>query len=196
MSQEVHDPDITDAFCTNYIRRTAQALVDDGFYPPGDLDDLVQELTLALFENQDDFDPQRGRWSTFVKQVVRSRATSLTRKPEARRRREGTTFESLSTPITDEDGLPTELGYTIREDQDLTNFGEAYRSDEDAVDLAHDLPVAIAKLPPDLRKICEALKTTTVSELARQMKVPRSTLMEQVAKIRAAFERDGLRDAI
>jgi len=73
-------PDVSDRFTTDFIRKTARALIDDGHFARAEMGDLVQELTLAVIESlKNNFDPSRARWTTFVKTVVRRRATSLLR---------------------------------------------------------------------------------------------------------------------
>ncbi len=193
---KVYAADITDTFCTNLVRMTAQSLVDDGVYPPGDRADVIQELTIVLFERQGDFDPERGKWSTFVKQVVTSKTVSFRRKQGADCRRDGLGLESLSTRIADEDGQQTELGYTVREDQDLCFAGQRRRSDVELLELGEGLATVIDQLPADLAALCERLKTQSLSEIAEELGMPRSTLANRLARIRAAFERGGLRDAL
>lgn len=73
-------PDVTDKFCTNLIRRTARSLVGDGTFPRSDLDDVIQDLTLALLEQAVNFDAEKACWSTFVKKVVRDAGISLRRR--------------------------------------------------------------------------------------------------------------------
>ena len=46
----IHAPDVTDKFTTQRIRRAAQALVADVTYPSSQLDDLIQDMSLALLE--------------------------------------------------------------------------------------------------------------------------------------------------
>jgi len=66
-------------------------------------------------------------------------------------------------------------------------------SGQDAFDLASDLTEALAKLPDDLSALAERLKTQSLSQAARDLGVPRSTLQRQVQRLRQCFEDAGLR---
>jgi DNA-directed RNA polymerase specialized sigma24 family protein len=67
------------------------------------------------------------------------------------------------------------------------------RSHEEQIDLATDLTEALAKLPDDLRALAERLKSQSLSQAARDLGVPRSTLQRQVQRLRRCFEDAGLR---
>ena len=66
-------------------------------------------------------------------------------------------------------------------------------SDQEASDLASDLADVLARLPDDLRAVAERLQSQTVSQAARALGVPRTTLQRQVQRLRRCFENAGLR---
>jgi hypothetical protein len=57
-----------------------------------------------------------------------------------------------------------------------------------------DITEVVTKLPDELRDLAERLKTRSVSEIARDMGVPRTTLNESVRRLCRRFESAGLKD--
>ncbi|MCX7428988.1 MAG: hypothetical protein NTW96_25600 [Planctomycetia bacterium] len=49
-------------------------------------------------------------------------------------------------------------------------------------------------LPDRLRDLAERLKSQTISKIARDIGVPRTTLNESVRRLRQRFENGGLKD--
>ena len=70
------------------------------------------------------------------------------------------------------------------------------RNDDDLAQLAHDMADVIAKLPDELRDLANRLKTQTVSAIARDMGIPRTTLTDRLRSIRKRFEKAGLKDYV
>ena len=102
-------PDVTDRFTTQFVRKTAKTLIVDGFFERSEYRDLIQDLTLAVLEGlARNYDPERAKWTTFVKTVVTKRAISLCRAQTAECRDE--VVGSLSSPVSDEDGQMVSLG--------------------------------------------------------------------------------------
>ena len=60
------------------------------------------------------------------------------------------------------------------------------------MDVALDTAAVLATLPRPARELCERLKKDTVAEVARQMGVPRSTLRDDIARLRDHFRAMGL----
>ena len=188
----LYAPDITDKFTTQLIRRTAQMLVSDGFYPSSDLDDVIQEIGLALFQRADKFDPKRARWSTFVKMAVRSAAATLRRKQRADFRQAASEVASLNVMIPDEDDQLVDMGATIGQDEYHRGQGRVHVSHADQVDRTLDVRTATASLPAELQEIAVRLERQSVREMARELNVSRTTLNRRIAEIQAYFCRAGL----
>jgi len=62
------------------------------------------------------------------------------------------------------------------------------------VELVHDVAAVLAKLPPKLRDLCERLKHHSITEVAQQLGIPRTTLHDAIGRLRQHFEDAGLRD--
>jgi RNA polymerase sigma-70 factor (ECF subfamily) len=182
-----YPPDVTDRFVKKFTRLVARELIAEDVYPESDLEDLVQELQLAVVERAPRFDAERAKWSTFVKTVVRRRAISLRRRQMAECRAGGREVSSLNVTFEDEDGQTTTLANLVREDQSFGYLGRDYQSDEDQAALAMDVATVISKLPTELRELCELLKHGSIADVARDRGIPRTTLRHQLNKIREAF---------
>lgn len=186
-----HAPDVTDAFTTNLIRKTAQALVDEGTFPQSDQEDVIQDLTLALLEQTPNFNPERAKWSTWVKNVVRLIAISIRRRQDAECRRGQREVGSLNVLINDEDGQLVELGATVSEQEHRSGLGVGHVSHTDQNDTALDVQKILDGLPENLRDLAVRLKTQSLAEISRELNVPRTTLAHRVGKIREAFAAAG-----
>ena len=60
--------------------------------------------------------------------------------------------------------------------------------------LVLDTAEVIAGLTPELRELAERLKADSVSQVARDLGVPRTTLNGRIQELRRRFERARLRD--
>ena len=92
----------------------------------------------------------------------------------------------------DEDG-PVELADTIGPREANTRLGIVPRSDAALAELGMDLADVMAQLPNDLRELCVRLQHDSISQIARDLGVPRTTVSTAVARLRAYFERAGMR---
>jgi RNA polymerase sigma-70 factor (ECF subfamily) len=63
----------------------------------------------------------------------------------------------------------------------------------DTFELASDIQTVMAAMPPQMQELCRRMVTESLSAIARDIGVARSTLQEEVQKIRRRFESAGLR---
>jgi RNA polymerase sigma-70 factor (ECF subfamily) len=187
-----HAPDVTDKFSSQIIRNTAKALVSEGTFRRSDLEDVVQDLRLALLEQAVNFDPEKSKWSTFVKHVVRQSAVSLRRRQRAQRRQGQCELRSLNVRIDDGDGQSAELGATISEEEHRSGRGQACISHTDQADLAMDVQGAMNSLPAELQEICERLKYQTPTEVRRELGITRTTMERRMELLRQHFREAGV----
>ena len=61
------------------------------------------------------------------------------------------------------------------------------RPDDRRIDMVIDTEAILAKLPRKTRELCERLKKDSVSEVARQVGLARTTLRDQVERLRKHF---------
>ena len=89
---------------------------------------------------------------------------------------------------------PTEWAQTIDERELDTRLGLESRSEEELAQLTLDLTELIATLPKPWRMLLELRKAHTMTEAARLMGVPRTTLYYWMRRIRQRFEKAGMKD--
>jgi RNA polymerase sigma-70 factor (ECF subfamily) len=175
------------------IRERVKRLIGRHGFTASDRDDLEQDMALHLLEclrrQQQPIDAPEG----FFRKVIADYAVSLVRRRKAEKR-DHRRQSSLHEKVLDEDGEYVERARTIPEDHVQSRLQTAPRSRLDEVELVHDVAAVLAKLPPELRDLCERLKHHSITEVARQLGVPRTTLHDAIRRLRQHFEEAGLRD--
>ncbi|GIW55530.1 MAG: hypothetical protein KatS3mg082_1934 [Nitrospiraceae bacterium] len=175
----VHDEKVVlDKFTKGIIRRKIKQLVGRAGFSRQDREDLEQELLLRLLQSLHLFDPAQAHRNVFVTTVI-ERAVAMILRERLARKRNGGTVQSLD--------------HAHEKARDATEPADPRRSHEDQINLATDLAEVLAKLPDDLRALAERLKRQSLSQAARDLGVPRSTLQRQVQRLRQCFEDAGLR---
>jgi RNA polymerase sigma factor (sigma-70 family) len=172
------------------VRRKVARIIGRAGLAPQDRDDLEQELIAKVLERLGPPDPCRRR-DSLVATVVERLAANLLRERRARKRRAH--VRSLNSHVPTADG-PAELAAVVGAPAYDARRGRRPRSEEELARLAADVDAVLASLPDDLRELAERLKSQPVAEAARAKDVPRTTLYEQVRRLRRRFERAGLRD--
>lgn len=173
------DSIVLDQFSSRLIRRIAWRLTRYAGLSKRDREDLEQELTVRLQESLANFDPAQAHRNVFITTVVERNARKIIR-DRLTQKRSNCRVGSLDAMLEDgEDGLP-ELA---RESHDLEH-----------ADAAIDVAELIARLPADLRDIAERLKTQSISQAAREMGIPRTTLRRRLEKLRRHFSAAGYGD--
>jgi RNA polymerase sigma-70 factor (ECF subfamily) len=175
------------------IRERVKRLIGRHGFTASDRDDLEQDMALHLLEclrrQQQPIDAPEG----FFRKVIADYAVTLVRRRKAEKR-DHRRLSSLHDKVLDEDGEYVERARVIPEDHVQTRLHTASRSRLDEVELVDDVAAVLAKLPPDLRDLCERLKHHSITEVARQLGVPRTTLHDAIRRLRQHFEEAGLRD--
>lgn len=139
--------------------------------PVFDHDDFEQYLISELLAAAPAFDPARGTLLPFVAVVLRRAISRFVREHRSLKRsglRSDRPVESVSDPHADYD-------------RDLT-------------DLRLSLDDIGAMLTPDQWRLVQELQNKTLSQLAREMNIPRTTLQSRVRALRAPFAKRNLED--
>jgi RNA polymerase sigma-70 factor (ECF subfamily) len=172
------DKIVLQSFARSIVRRKARLLVGRAGFTAQDVRDLEQELLLRLLKSLPRFDPEQAHVNVFVTTVVERSVAMLLRERRAKKR--AAAVRSLDALAAD--GGPAEP-------PDHRDGGR----DAERSDLAYDLAEVLSALPAGLRDLAERLKERTVSQAARDLNVPRTTLLRQVERLRRCFEDAGLR---
>src|SRR5262245_3078529 len=171
-------------FAQDLIRRKAKQLARRPGFTGQDREDLQQELALRLWVRMPAFDARRGHLHVFVTTVVEREAADLVRE-----RRAGKRDPRRARPL----GTPRDAGDRSQVVQPAPASGRRPpRDDHDRAQLAYDIALVLAELPPELRDLAERLQWQTVAQAARDTGVPRTTLNDRARRLRRVFERAGL----
>ena len=185
--------ELTTGFAARLIRRKAKQIVGKAHLTPSDRPEIEHVLTMRLLERLSKFDPEKAHWNAFVTVVIEKHIATVLESRRIKKGEHSQNIVSLSTPVKDEDGEMVELGRKVLPEHQGAVIGKFPRSDTDLIDLQHDVAAVLAKLPDDLRELCVQLKTRTLSDIAREMGVSRSTLFGNVMKLREIFDEAEMR---
>ena len=139
---------------------------------PQECEDVQQDMLLALVRASKRFDPAECQFRGFVRSVLDQRYKHLIRQYSARKELE------CYKPLSLEDLEPEEQSGI------LDPAGERCF---EAVDLQADLPVILASMPENLRRICELLMVCSGREAALRLGVAPSTILRAIPRIRSFF---------
>ena len=188
--QEISD------YAAQLIRRKARQLVGKAGFTRDDVEDLEQEMTLDLLERLPKFDPDKAAHTTFVARVIERKISKLFRARKRERRDYRRESGSLNDPITDGEGESTERACTIGQDEVNIRAGRRNRTREEEARLHFDVSLVLSGLPEDLRAVAEQLMAGTITEAAKSLGMPRSTLYGAIGRLRPFFENADLRDCL
>jgi RNA polymerase sigma factor (sigma-70 family) len=184
-------PDVTDNFTRQFVCRVARELVADGVFGKDDLEDVMQDLFTHLIERLPKFDPDKARWSTFVKTVVCRFSISLRRRRQAECRGRSIPHHSLAQTIQGPDGERIELAGNVTEEAYDGAYGRDFRSNEACFVLESDVNAVIALLSPADQDLCRRLTEKPLAHVASDLGVSRATLSDRVRRLREAFRAAG-----
>jgi RNA polymerase sigma-70 factor (ECF subfamily) len=188
--------DGVDKYAVNLIRFKARQMVGRAGFLEADQHDLEQELVTDLLRRLPRFNRQRAKRSTFIARIVNNHIATLVEAQKAgcRDYRRCQSLEEL------QDTQSQHLGErSAWLNQDALSCSEQIifaQRNEASLALRLDLDKALAKLPVNLRSLCVRLTASTISDIARELGIPRTTLYEAIHKVRALFEDAGLKSYI
>jgi RNA polymerase sigma-70 factor, ECF subfamily len=180
-------------FVYGIIHRKVKQLIGRAGFTKQDHEDIEQELLLRVLQSLPSFNPHQAHYNVFITTVVERYVANVLRNKQAKKR-DYRRISSLNVMIADSDGDPTELSETIGQQELDARRGRHSRSDAEHAQLQQDIADVIASLPEDMRDLAERLKTQNVSEIARGLGIPRTTLHESVRRLRLRFEQAGLKE--
>lgn len=156
-----------------------------------DRPDLEQEVWTRLWPRLPAYDPTRGQAHGFLATVIDRILANLLRDRLAAKR-DVRRVSSLHQRVRTSEGQ-AELGQTISQQEEDARRERSARGATEQMELRRDVAEVIACLPKAKQELAEQLKQHTLSEIARQRGVPRSTLQAQVRQLRELFDQAGLR---
>lgn len=184
--------DSIDSFTRGYVRKRALQLVGSHGFRESDREEIEQRLFLKLAKRLHKADPHDPKWKAYVATTVSHCIASMIRDNRAEKRDHRKSCSIYAVVGTDEDG-PIELSDTIGPREANARLGTTPRSDAALAELGMDVADVMARLPDELRDLCVRLQRDSVSQIARDMGVPRTTVSTAVARLRDYFEKAGMR---
>ena len=183
-----------DPFTEGYVRKSARQLVGKFGFTKSDRGDIEQKLYLKLAKHLPCDDPENPKWKAFVALAVKRCIANIVRDKQAEKR-DHRRVCSIHVVIGEDDEGAVELADTISEQESRSRRGRSYRSQQELAELLMDVAACIADLPDARhREFCERLKHDSISQAARDMDIPRTTLHAWIGKLLATFEDKGLKD--
>jgi DNA-directed RNA polymerase specialized sigma24 family protein len=182
-----------DPFTRGFVRKAARRLAGRFGFQRQDREEIEQRLYLKLARHLHRGDPSDPKWKALVAITVRRHVVSMARDGEAEKR-DHRRVCSLNVRIGTPDG-PMELADTVGEHEIPSRRGRVKRSDQELAELRLDVIACLADVGDERqREFCERLKHDSISQVARDMGIPRTTLGTWLARLRGRFEERGLRD--
>ena len=191
---QVSRDNFINSFAARLIRRKARELSSRPGFSSSDRDEIEQQLRLILFKRLDKFDPAVAHYNAFVTTVVERYSATILEHRRAESRSHRRYGGSLNQMVDDGDGNQIEMGATIHEGQPSVRTGARFRSAEELSEMAADVATILAELPPEVADICHRLKRDSISVVARDLGIPRSTLRDLLNGVRSRFESSNMRE--
>jgi len=157
-----------------------------------DFDDLLQECLTHWFFAKDDYDSTReASQKTFMGRVIRNKLADLVRERESDRRKVAYLTVSLNELLGDDEDSPA-----LIDKIDEQAISDAAPNPFLEIQLKIDLSRALQKLTPHQQELCLLLgeKGLTIKEASDYLKTPRSTIYDELKRIRTIFMKEGLED--
>jgi RNA polymerase sigma-70 factor (ECF subfamily) len=180
-------------FLSRLIRRKARQIIGQAGFRPGDEADIEQQLRLKVAKHLSAYNDNRGHLYPFLTAVVERNVATILRDHTAEKR-DPRRVVSLSVRVDVNGEGQIELGAAISEHQADVRLGRTSRSHDAEFSLQQDVDATIAKLPADEQIVCESLKYGSITDVAREMGIPRSTVYDMIARWRQAFQDEDLQE--
>ncbi len=150
-----------------------------------DFDDLLQECLTHWHFSKDDYQPTAGaNERTFMSRVVEYKIGHIIEKLTSDKRKVFAVSASLDEPVSDEENSPTHLDQ-LPDD-----------SPQVSVELKIDVSRAWQKLTAQQQELCRLLgeEGLSIKKASEVLKKPRTTLNEEVKRIKKIFQKAKLRE--
>lgn len=177
--------ELTQGFAARFIRYKARRLIGRAGIRPCDQEDLEQDLRLHLVQRFPKYDPNVAHWNAFVVTVISRYVLTL-----LVQRRRGKRHHDLSVLSLDEMALDAAAAGDADRWHERCSAPSAVCDGTSQQDLAIDVRDVISRLPRRSRELCRRLMNESPTEVARQMRVPRTTLRGRIVALREEFTTD------
>jgi len=174
-----------DPYTTALIRKKVTALTSKRPFSRADRDDLYQEILSAVAASAENIDDEIGHRNPYITAIVERQVSSIRKRQQASKRNNAG-VSSLNVAAESDDGRTTDLIATLSLcDGDRRVCRDRRLSEEEVSSLRIDLAEVISELPKAWQQMLELCSHHSLSEVSRQMNVPRTTLCSWMSQIRA-----------
>jgi RNA polymerase sigma factor (sigma-70 family) len=180
-----------DNFVRSVIHRQVGKLIAKSDFVPQDRNDLIQEVYVRATNSLRLYDPSVGHFYPYVCTVVQRHLVNVVRdRSVAKRANVGRV--SLSKTVRGDDGCQVEMSQTLQDHDQDRRLGRARRlGEEELNDLRMDLATFMSKLPEKFQDVLRLRQNQSISEISRDLGIPRTTLNDWMVQIRKLFEEAG-----
>ncbi len=181
-----------DKFVRSVINRKVGNLIAKSIFTEQDRSDLVQEVYVQAMKSLRLYDSSVGHLYPYVCTVVQRHLVNAVRNRSVTNRQLAGRVSLSKYVDSGEDGGPVEMSQVLNErDQDRRLGRERRLSEEELNDLRMDLAAFMSNLPEKFQEVLRRRQTHSISEISRDLGIPRSTLNDWMSQIRQLFEEAG-----
>jgi RNA polymerase sigma-70 factor, ECF subfamily len=171
-----------DGYAETTIHYAAERLIGHFGFTNSDREDIAQELALDLIERLPSYDPAKAKRTTFIKDCVEHRISTLIR-DRGRRCRDPRRVQRLSSASDQPDPRSVSAESLV---------DHAHRDEIAHADLRMDVAAVIARLPAHQQNICTLLAEHSPYAISKLLGRSKRAVYRDVHDIRAAFSAAGL----
>ena len=173
------------------IERKVSVYIRRGYFTPRDREDLIQECCVHWLNARGRYRAGRASHDTFQERVLDHKLRDLTAREQTDKRRVNRYALSLDEMLQHGD----EADNRTRADQVTRDPWKGPRDAFSQADRALAVAEVLKKLTPAQRELCRLfMEGCSVSEASVLLSRPRSTIYDEISRIRELFEKAGLRD--
>lgn len=175
------------------IRAATKKVLYSGEILKHERPDIEQELAVVLWKESRNFRSRQSSWNSFSYHVLENHLQKIIRaRTQPTARYCSAQSISLNSPVPDSDDCDaiSELIDQINSDglmEDGTSPSEPVQ-----IVLKMDIEEFMNGLPADLKKICDLLKIMRINDVAKTLKISRTTLYKKIKAIKNGMIRCGL----
>ncbi len=178
-------------YAKSLIKFKARQLSRRQDFQPAELEDLQQELWLALVKAAEQFDPAKASLDTFIDRVVNNAVAMLVRTRQRARNGIPQRMQSLSDELTSPDGKTEPLAATITRDDLARRIGTEPTDETHVAETTEAVTAALQQMSADLRDLCRRLMGGTVTSVARDLGISRRQVRNRLRNARPYLEQAG-----
>lgn len=182
--------ELTQGSASRIIRAKARRLIGHGRLTTSDLDDLRQQLTLALIMAVDKFDPKIAEWEAFVSTIIERSADKLLIKRKAKRREHRHHVTSLSSLVEDEDGQQVALGTQLQELHRESMTGRYGSSEHEHVEIRDEACMLMEQMSEETLRLCESLETQSLTQASQTLDICKKTARKRLNQVQREFREE------